>query len=1056
MLMVRKLVLSLIAAMGFFALAEAQNQQVSGTVTNVDGTPIAGATVVVDGTSTGTSTGSDGRFIIAAPADGTLMISFIGYETQRLPIGGKTRIDVVMKDDLQAIDDVIVVAYGTAKKEAFTGSAAIVKSEAIGKRQVTNVTNALTGQVAGVQVTSSNGQPGATSTIKIRGFGSMAAYSDPLYIVDGVPYSGSMNAINTADIESVSVLKDASASAIYGARGANGVIIITTKRGKSGAANVTFDAKWGSSSRGVPKYDVIEDPGLYYELGYKALYNSRIASGMDAMGAHSSALSALLSADNGGVGYQVYNVPDGEYFIGTNGKLNPKATLGYSDGEYYYTPDDWNDELFGKGNLRQEYNFSVAGATDRLNYYLSAGYLDDSGIIDGSGFTRYTARMKADYQANKWLKVGGSMSYTNYDLRSPSGQNDWGSSGNIFYISNMIAPVYPMYVRDTEGNIMYDERGYKRYDAGTTTNQTRAFAGGANPVMTLKLNKYHAYNDVFTGQWFAEANLYDGLKVKANVSADVTNTRTSYLYNSFYGSYVKDQGAATVGHDRTIGINQQYLATYNKTFAEKHTIDLLAGFEHYSVTRQELSGHNKTLYNPTIGELNNAIYETPSVTSSTGHYKTQGLLFRAQYEYDDKYFFSASYRRDASSRFHPDHRWGNFWSLGGAWLISRENFMANTTDWLDELKIKVSYGVQGNDMLPNDYPYMDQYSVSSVNGEFALGLSYKGNPEITWETSHNFNAGLEFSFFEGRLAGSFEYFNKKTTDLLYNKPTPISVGYDHVPMNVGSIRNSGVEVELRADILRMKNFLWNVNLNLTHVKNKVLELSSNVAETGIKGAQRIITEGGTLYDAYLPVFAGVDPDNGAALYYADPDNGDFTKITDFNAAKQSNLGTTLPSVYGGFGTQFAFYGVDVSLQFSYQLGGKIYDRSYLDLMHAGDQLGTNFHTDILNAWTPDNRDTDVPRLNASDVTYEHRSSRELTSSNYLSLNNITVGYTLPKKWTNKLHMGSIRFYFSADNVALFSKRKGLDPRQSFGGVADIGSFNYSALRTLSGGINITF
>ncbi|MBO5686342.1 MAG: SusC/RagA family TonB-linked outer membrane protein, partial [Alistipes sp.] len=522
--------------------AIAQNKQVTGTVTDANGSPIAGATVVVEGTAIGTSTGVDGAYSITAPKEATLLVSFIGFEAQRIPVAGKTQINIQLKEDSQSIDDVIVVAYGTAKKEAFTGSAAVVKSEDIAKRQVTNVSNALTGQVAGVQVASSNGQPGASSTIKIRGFGSMAAYSDPLYIVDGVPFSGTLNSINTADIASVSVLKDAAAAAIYGARGANGVIIITTKRGKTRDAVVTFDAKWGSSTRGVSKYDVIEDPAMYYELGYQALYNSYISSGDSAAEAHVNANSALLSSDNGGLGYQIYTVPTGEHIIGTNGKLNPNAKLGYSDGEYYYTPDDWNDEIFGEGNLRQEYNVSVSGATDRFNYYLSAGYLDDSGLIDGSGFTRYSARMKADYQAKKWLKVGGSMSYTNYELRSPSGQNSWGTGSNIFYVANMIAPVYPMYVRDVNGNHMYDDRGYVMYDTGTNTNQMRDFGGGSNPLMTLKLNKYQSFTDAFSGQWYAEADLYEGLKVKANISTDVTNARGSYLYNPFYGGYVADEG----------------------------------------------------------------------------------------------------------------------------------------------------------------------------------------------------------------------------------------------------------------------------------------------------------------------------------------------------------------------------------------------------------------------------------------------------------------------------------------------------------------------------------
>ncbi len=1053
--MVRKLVLSLIAVLGV-TFAIAQNKQVSGTVTDANGAPVAGATVLVEGTNVGTTTGADGKFAIAAAANGNLVVSFVGYETQVVAIGGKTNVAISLQEDSQSIDDVIVVAYGEAKKDAFTGSASVVKSEAIGKRQVTNVSNALTGQVAGVQVVSSNGQPGASSTIKIRGFGSMSAYSDPLYIVDGVPFSGSLNSINTADIESVSVLKDAAASAIYGARGANGVIIITTKRGKSRDAVVTLDAKWGSSSRGVSKYDVIEDPALYMELGYQALYNSYVGAGYSTAESHVKANDALISTDNGGTGYQIYTVPAGEFMIGTNGKLNPKATLGYSDGEYFYTPDDWNDEIFGEGNLRQEYNVSVSGATERMNYYLSAGYLDDSGLIDGSGFSRYSARMKADYQAKKWLKVGGSMSYTNYEMRSPSGQNSWGTGSNIFYVTNMIAPVYPMYVRDAEGNLMYDDLGYVMYDSGTNTNQSRDFGGGSNPLMNLKLNKYNSITDAFSGQWFAEAEVYEGLKLKANISADVTNSRSSNLYNSFYGSYVADEGAVSVGHSRTFGFNQQYIATYNTTIADEHNIDILAGFEHYSLKAHDLSGFNKKLFNPTIGELNNAIYETPEVNSSAGYYKTQGFLFRAQYDYKDRYFFSASYRRDASSRFHPDHRWGDFWSVGGAWLLSRESFMEKTANWLDELKLKASYGVQGNDSLTNDYAYMDQYSVKSVDGQFALALAYKGNPEITWETSHNFNVGVEFSLWKGRLSGNVEYFNKKTTDLIYNKPTPISVGYSSIPMNVGALRNSGVEIELFGDIFRTKNFTWSMNLNASHIKNEILELSSDVPAEGLKYSTRIIKVGGSLYDAYLPVYAGVDEATGQALFYVDPDNGDFSTTTVFGDAQQADLGTTLPDLYGGFGTTFQFYGFDLSAQFSYQLGGKIYDRSYLDLMHYGDTIGVNWHTDIMNAWTPENTKTNVPRLNASDVSYEHRSSRELTSSDYLSINNITFGYTLPKKITRKLHMGSIRVYLAADNVALFSKRKGLDPRQSFGGVSDIGSYNYSAMRTISGGLNITF
>ncbi|MDE6375390.1 MAG: SusC/RagA family TonB-linked outer membrane protein, partial [Alistipes sp.] len=822
--MVRKLVLSLIAILGAGAmLVQAQNRQVSGTVSGPDGAPVAGATVMVDGTLVGTTTNADGSFSIQAPADGALTVSFIGYSPKTVAIAGKTRIDVSLEEDSQAIDDVIVVAYGTAKKEAFTGSASVMKSEDIGKRQVSNISNALAGAVSGVQAVSSNGQPGSSSSIRIRGVGSMSASSAPLYIVDGTPYDGSLSYINSADIESISVLKDASASAIYGARGANGVVVITTKKGKSRDAVINFDAKWGTNSRGVSNYDVIDNPGQYYELAYKALYNNRRYAGSSAADARAYANSMLFDATNGGTGYNVFSIPEGETLIGANGKLNPNAKLGYSDGEYYYTPDDWYDELFGNGNLRQEYNLSIAGSSDRINYYVSAGYLDDAGIVKNSNFTRYSTRMKADYQAKKWLKVGGNVGFSHSITDSPSGQTTWGSAANIFYLANLIAPIYPMYVRGTDGKIMYDDLGNKIYDSGANTNQTRAFSGGANPMISLELDTHRTLTDAFNGTWYATVTPVEGLNLTANVSTNLLNQRANTSYNPYYGSYV-GEGYVSVASQRTFSVNQQYLASYTKTFAEKHNLDVLAGFESYKLKIQYLGGSNTNMFNPSIPELDNTIYETPRASSYTDSYFTMGILSRLQYNYDEKYFVSASYRRDASSRFHKDNRWGNFGSVGAAWLLSKENFL-NSVRWIDMLKLKVSYGIQGNDDLldqsgySNYYPYLDQYALGRVDGDFSLSLNYKGNKDITWESSHSFNVGAEFGFWQGRLSGSVEYFSRKTSDMLYYMPVPPSLGYSSLPINVGSVRNSGVEIELSADILRYKNFTWNVNLNMLHYKN---------------------------------------------------------------------------------------------------------------------------------------------------------------------------------------------------------------------------------------------
>ena len=985
----------------------------------------------------------------------------MGMQEARVDI--KPNVRVVLKSDTEMLDEVMVVAYGTAKKSSFTGSASTIKSEKISERAVSNVTNAMAGQVAGVQITQGSGQPGSSSSIRIRGIGSMSASNAPLYVVDGVPYDGDISAINPQDIESMTVLKDAAANAIYGARGANGVVLITTKRGATGEAKVTVDAKWGSNKRGVPNYDVMTDPAMYYETAYRALYNSRYYNGSSAAEAYAFADRVLLDAKNGGLGYLVYTVPEGQKLIGTNFKLNPNATLGYSDGTYYYTPDDWYDELFSKGNLRQEYNVTVSGASDKLNYYMSAGYLEDNGIIANSGFERFSGRAKADYQAKPWLKVGTNIAYTYYNMKSPSGQDAWGSTGNLFYISNMIAPIYPMYVRNADGSIMHDDRGYTVYDFGTgSTNFSRPTLMG-NPAGTLDLDDQNTYSDQLVTKWYATITPIEGLSITATLGANILNQRANAISNPFYGSAASEEvrGAVSVQHQRLFDINQQYMASYKKTFADVHNFDILAGFESYSHKIQYLGGSNTKLYNPFIGELSNAIATPPSVSSYTHEYATMGFLSRVQYDYDGKYFVSASYRRDASSRFHPDNRWGNFGSVGLAWLMTEEGFMQDI-EWINMLKVKASYGVQGNDNLGSSsvyyYAYADQFTVQNSNDNYSVAFAFKGNKDITWETSHAMNVGFDFELFGSRLNGTVEYFNRRTSDLLYNMPVPPSFGYTSVPKNVGAIRNQGIELDINGVLFKNNNIEWLANFNITHYKNKILELDPTVEENGIRYSNAIYRVGGSLYNAYLPVYAGVEMETGLPQYYVDPDNGDYTLTTNYEQAQQSDLGSTLAKVYGGFGTTLNAYGFDLSVQLSYQLGGRAYDGTYEALMQTGDLMGSNFHKDVLKAWTPENPNSEYPRLNVSDVTSQRMSDRFLVSSDYLSINNVTVGYTLPQRWTERLGLSSLRLYVSGDNLGVISCRKGFDPRMMLGGGSSTGSGNfvYSPLRTITGGISLNF
>ena len=997
----------------------------------------------------------------------TLLISFIGLQSQEVAV--KPVVKVVLKSDAEVLDEVVVTAYGTSTKGSFTGSASVMKADKIEKRQVSNVSNALAGAVAGVQILSNNGQPGESAKVRIRGVGSINAGTDPLYVVDGVPYDGDLSSINSADIESMTVLKDAASTALYGARGANGIIMITTKKGTSGKARVNFDAKWGVNSRAVKNYDVMTSPKNYMEKAYEAIYNGYTqTNGYPADIAHVQANKTLLSNSGGGVGYPVYTVPAGQLLIGSNGMLNPNATLGYMT-EYgnWLTPDNWEDEMF-QNKLRQEYNINVAGGNDKSTFYMAFGYLDDQGVIEGSGFTRFSGRLKGDYKVTDWLKVGANVNYINSESRYPGDQDSdhTASSGNAFYIANNIAPIYPMYVRGEDKQIM-TLTGRPVYDYGdgkSVPGYSRAFMQIANPAGDLVYNKTNYMRDVFNTNWFAELTPIKGLTVSARFGLNVDNTRLNLLNNPYMGQSAEYNGEVVQAAMRTYGLDQQYVANYNFTLQDIHHFDITAGYDGYTYEYTELSGQGQNLYDPESEFVSNTI-DKKNAAGFKQTYATEGFFGRVNYSYDDKYFGNVSYRRDASSRFSPDNRWGDFWAASVAWMITREEFMKNVT-WVNMLKLKASFGQQGNDdlLLPagksvggsqkNFYPWMDQYSVMGANGIFSDGTLFaKGNKDITWETSTSYNVGLEFALFNNRLNGSAEYFARKSSDMLYNKPIAGSMGYTYIPMNVGSMTNSGFELDLSYQIFNRKNFSWDVNFNATFVKNKINELHPDLKGQLIDGSS-IYEEGESMYRMYLVKYAGVDEKTGEALYWAKDKDGKEYATANYSLAQTNKAGTDnlMPKVYGGFGTSIEAYGFDASIQLSYQLGGQIYDSGYRFMM-AGKGEGQNWHKDIYNAWTPANTKTDVPRLNAQDSFTNALSDRWLISSNYLSINNITVGYTLPSNLVKKMFIEKLRVYFTADNVGLIAKRKGLDPRQSY--TTSTNSL-YSPIRTISGGISLTF
>jgi len=1083
-------------------------KQITGTVIDAEtGEPLIGVAVRVPGTTTGVLTDMDGKFSVALPS-GQKNLTFSMMGMRQMEVAAKAGMVVNMESDTRVLNDVMVVAYGTATKASFTGSATVVGADQIEGIQTSNVLDALTGHVAGVELFNPSGNPASNSpSIRIRGISSISAGTSPLIVLDGTPYAGDMNTINPADIESMTILKDAAASALYGSRAANGVIVITTKKGKAGQdTKVSFDAKWGSNSRAQRTYKTVNSPAQYYELYYSALKN--YAANEKGMGANDANLFANqnLTASNGyGLGVNVYNVPEGQLMIGTNGKLNPKATLGnvvnYNGQDYLLTSDDWMKEAYSNG-LRQEYNLSIANATDKSNFYASVGYMNNEGITFNSDFESLTGRLKADLQAKPWLKVGANMNYNHYSAKSMLADGSSNSSENIFAAATQIAPIYPVYIRDGKGNVMYDNYGNKLYDWGDGKNAgtSRPYLAGSNAIQSQQLDLNQWEGNAFGASGTAEIRFLEDFKFTSINTVNLDESRSTSLTNPYFGNYATSNGIVGKGHNRSLTSTFVQQLDWGHQFG-KHDVGVMVGHEYYDSRSYSLSASRSNMFDPSNLELDGAVTDGSS-SSSTGRVNREGYQSRVLYNYAQRYFFSGSFRRDASSRFTSDggRWWGNFWSAGGAWLMSDEQFMKEIK-WVDMLKAKLSYGEIGNDNISN-YLYTNRYSLTNGAGNPAvLPSSTRGNEDITWETVGELNAGIEFELFKSRLYGGIEYFWRKTSDMLYFFSTPISSGYSGYYDNVGDMVNHGIELELNADVIRSKDLNWTVGMNLTHYKNKITYMPDDKKTqtvTDINGKEYqgyasgnvFMGEGLSLGSYYMLEYAGIYTEKTWQNNMATNDNGKFVQETAYDPTKgglpmwyvtttdsegKEVVRTTtdysnateyvcseglLPKIYGGFNTRLEYRGFDLSLDFSYQLGGKVVDSDYQSLVSSpsSDSRGSNFHADLLNAWTPENSGSQIPRLQYGDVNSNRLSTYFLTNANYLSLQNVNLGYTLPRTILQKAKIDNLRVYLSAQNVWLWSARQGLDPRTAATSLSYGSSNNnyYSLMRTISAGVSVTF
>ena len=1093
-----------LALLAMLSVAIYADKQVSGVVVDEKDDPVIGASIQAKGTTQGTISDYDGKFEMEVPESvKTLVISFVGMKTIEVDAGKNLRI--VMSDDSKLIQEVVVTGYGTVAKGAYAGSAQAVKAEDIEKKNPSDVTKALAGEVAGVQVVNSSGQPGTVSSITIRGIGSLSASSAPLYVVDGIPLeAASVSSIDPGDIASTTILKDATATSLYGSRGANGVVLITTKKGSSAGddAKIEIDVKGGANMRLLPMYDVIDSPEDYVVMCWQSLYNqSRWVNGSKVANAEKYANTNLFGANGIPTIYNLWDQPGNLLVVPeTNGKVDPH--FNYNSAHrltQFQNMESWYNTLFRNG-AKFEATAKISGGNEKLNYYTSFGYLKDEGYYAKSDFQRFNTRANVNYQAKKWLKGGLNIQYAYAEMNDPV-QSSAANDGFAFV--NQIPPIYPVYVYDpVTGQVRIDPTtGRKMYDYGDNGNENigedggRPYSFGINPAGSLEWDKSRTRSHQTVANAFLEFKLYEGLKFTVNAGVQYLNQRHNGLTNKYYGDAAGIGRVSNTQYNH-LAFTSNQLLEYTRTFGE-HMIRVMAGHEISYYTANMQYGFKKNIVEDETNELSNGV----SMDAVEGYARTSTLesaLATATYEYDNRYLITANYRADGSSKFAKGHRWGHFGSVGAAWNFTNEHFMEGTeaADWLKNGKLRLSWGVLGNQDI-GDMLFSDQYNVENVDGNKGYVWGYKGNPELTWERTSTVDLGLEFSISK-YLDVEIDYFHKKTDNMLFPRYVAPSLGYGGYYVNDAAMENQGLEMDFKAHAIDMRNIKLDVRLNGGFYRNKMLQMPiDGYDEQG--NPQRMIMSGGmavghSYADWYMVHYEGVN-EQGQAMYtaYYDASKGGFghssaelmedgetgdnyissvyeyqvkhpnadirtASVTgeEYTYAGSNYVGKSfMPDLDGGFGIDFEAYGVTLSISCSYRIGGYGYDNMYALLMHS-DKIGSmNWHKDIKNAWTENNTNTNIPRLsNGADQYANAASDRFLISNSYLSLNNINLGYKFPKKWIEKIKLNQLQVWIAADNLCLASARRGYNPMMSLSGTN--GYNDYSPLSTVMGGIKVHF
>lgn len=988
-----------------------RKKRVTGVVKDVMGEPLIGANVVEKGRSTnGVITDFNGKFTLEVDESASLVVSYIGYLAQDIPTKGKGDFHIILKEDTNTLDEVVVTGYGDFKKATYTGSASVLTTEKLEALPVVSVGQMIESNIPGISVVAgTSSQPGAKTTLRVRGVASMNASTEPLYVLDGVPIPsydlsnftsmseaggmGFIETLNPADIESITVLKDAASASLYGAKGANGVVLITTKKGKEGKLRVNMAAKYGITDFAYT-YRPLMGGEERRKLIHEGLVNFQLDKGVSEQEAQ-------------------------QYADANIDQYAKRLPQGYSD---------WESALFKTG-YQQDYNLSASAGNQNSSFIGSLGYTKQTGVSLNSEMERFTGRVDA---SNKYKKVefgmNASFSWTK-NVHLPEGK---------FYGS----AIYASKVNLTPSTPIYNEDG--TYASGYRENN------GYNPILEAEVNDYYARTVRAMGMAKIAYNVWDNLKVSSVFTVDYSLTKDFFFQSPDGRDGATYQGRGRMQMTDRIRYTSQNNLTYSKTFG-KHSVSAVTAFEVMKYDYEDLYAAKKTYGQDINTSLGNAA-DPIDADQKLQEDALMSYVASVNYSYDDKYYASFSFRRDGSSRLSPDTRWGNFWSLSASWRLSQERFMQSLKSVLSDLKLRASYGVNGN--LPSSYyGYQSTYTTGAFyNGKPSPWESTLGNEELTWEKNYALNLGLDIGLFS-RVNVSLDWYTRTTKDLLMSKQLNSISGFSSLLTNVGQMRNTGVELEVRSNNIKTKDFSWTTAFNLSHNKNKILKLADL---PWFVDGRYVRKEGYPFNTIYLREYAGVDPETGSALYYDNQqdENGNYTKnkVTDPGQASPIPLKDITPTISGGFMNTFNYKFIDLSFNLSYSFGGYSYDNASYILQDDGYSVISNKSTEQRRRWQKPGDITDVPRfVYGNKKGGNYNSSRAIHSTDHIRLKSLILGLNAPKAWLQKLGIGNARIYFSGTNLLTWAAYGQYDPEMS--GVV---GFYTPPLKTYAFGLELKF